>query len=240
MTDFSVGAVVGRSFQVWLRNFAAFTLATLLIDAPAAILSGVWASAAGDSTAPPSRGLFMLSSALSLITAGALTAGTLRGLAGQRPGLREMLGVGLRRFWRVLPVSIVSQLAIGIGVVLLVVPGLALAAGLWVAIPAAVEEGKGLTDCLSRSWELTKGRRWRVLAVALVTLLVSVAFLLGSGAAVQAAVDWGANGAVAAAFEEASEALAIGFIAVASAASYHELAAAREGMAGDQLAAVFE
>jgi hypothetical protein len=156
-----------------------------------------------------------------------------------RPG--EMLKVGLRRIWMVLPVAVVAQAAVLLGLVVLVVPGLALVAGLWVAVPAAVaERWKGTSDALSRSWELTKGRRWNVLAVALVTLAVAFGFSLLGVTALDAAAEWGANHPFIAALEEAIEALAAGFVAVAAAVSYHELRASREGMDEAELAVVFD
>jgi hypothetical protein len=110
-----------------------------------------------------------------------------------------------------------------------------------VAIPAAVaERWKGTSDALSRSWELTKGRRWKVLAVALVTIAVAVGFVVLALTALETAAEWGANHPVVAGLEEAIVALAAGFVAVASTVSYHDLRVVREGMDEAELAAVFD
>ncbi len=64
------------------------------------------------------------------------------------------------------PVSIVGYwLGIGIGFVLLIVPGIILSLMWALTIPVAVLEDKGLRDSVERSAELTKGHRGRVFAV---------------------------------------------------------------------------
>jgi hypothetical protein len=63
-------------------------------------------------------------------------------------------------------------LVVLLGFFLLVVPGIILATGLVLAIPALVlEPGASASASLSRSWELTRGSRWRMLGL-IVTLLV--------------------------------------------------------------------
>jgi hypothetical protein len=240
-TEFSAGAAIGRTFAVCRRNLVAFAAVALVIQSPAVVLTAIWDSAARPAAAGPSRALWTLSSLLGYLAAGALTSGALRGARGRRAQAREMLRVGFGRFWNVLRVSVVAQLAVLLGIVLLVVPGLALAAGLWVAIPAAVvEPWKGTSDTLSRSWELTKGRRWSVLGAALVTVVVALGIGLLATIALDAAAEWGASGPVIAAAQEAVTSLAAGFIAVGSAVSYHDLRVAREGMEAPELAAVFD
>jgi hypothetical protein len=239
--DFSPGAVVSRTFAVWKGNVVSFSAVALAVQSPTIVLTAVWDSVARRAGEEPSRALWMLSTLLGFIATGALTGGALRGVRGRRVRPGEMLKVGLRRIWMVLPVAVVAQAAVLLGLVVLVVPGLALVAGLWVAVPAAVaERWKGTSDALSRSWELTKGRRWNVLAVALVTLAVAFGFSLLGVTALDAAAEWGANHPFIAALEEAIEALAAGFVAVAAAVSYHELRASREGMDEAELAVVFD
>jgi uncharacterized membrane protein len=86
-------------------------------------------------------------------------------------------------------------LVIGLGFVLMVIPGIILAVGLAVAIPAVVlESGRSASGALSRSWELTRGARWRIfglgitlfvlLYVPVVAISGLVAVLIPRGAAV--------------------------------------------------------
>ena len=63
-------------------------------------------------------------------------------------------------------------LAIGIGFILLIVPGLILLAMWSLTIPVAVLENKGLSDSVNRSAELTKGDRGRILLIYLLFLFL--------------------------------------------------------------------
>jgi membrane-anchored glycerophosphoryl diester phosphodiesterase (GDPDase) len=62
-------------------------------------------------------------------------------------------------------------LVVGLGFLFMVIPGVILAVGLALAIPAVVLEPRSASAALSRSWELTRGSRWRIFALG-VTLLV--------------------------------------------------------------------
>ena len=56
--------------------------------------------------------------------------------------------------------------------ILLVIPGIILALGLALAVPVVVlEPGMSASAALSRSWELTRGSRWRISGLGF-TLLV--------------------------------------------------------------------
>lgn len=75
--------------------------------------------------------------------------------------------------------SFVIQLAVGIGLVLLVVPGVFLAVSFLFAIYAIGVEDERAIDSLSRSWELASGNRWGLFAlVVLVTVAAAVVDVL--------------------------------------------------------------
>ena len=62
---------------------------------------------------------------------------------------------------------------IGVGFVLLIVPGIILALMWALAIPVAVLEDKGLRDSVSRSAELTKGSRGRILVIGVLFMILT-------------------------------------------------------------------
>jgi hypothetical protein len=63
--------------------------------------------------------------------------------------------------------AIFWAIAIGIGWVLLFVPGVILMVMFWVYVPAIVVENAGVTECFGRSRALTRGHRWGIFGMFL-------------------------------------------------------------------------
>jgi hypothetical protein len=82
--------------------------------------------------------------------------------------------------------SFVASLAVALGLVALIVPGLLLAARWSAAVPLIVFEGKGPIQALETSNGLVRGRTWRVVGAGLVIFLVAA--LVASPSAVVAEV----------------------------------------------------
>jgi hypothetical protein len=78
--------------------------------------------------------------------------------------------------------GILKGIAVTIGIVLLIVPGLILLTIWAVTGPAIVIERRGVIDAFSRSWELVRGQAWMVFAIILVTFLLTqgITYLLGT------------------------------------------------------------
>jgi len=77
----------------------------------------------------------------------------------------------------VLPVagaSILASIAIGIGFVLIIVPGLILLTFLSLIVPWIVIGGSGAIDSFGRSWRTVRGYAWNVFATYVVTWLVLI------------------------------------------------------------------
>ncbi len=95
-----------------------------------------------------------------------------------KASLGKCLSVGLKRFLPLLVYSLLYGLIIGIGFLLLVIPGLIFLAVFAVGAPALVVEGLGPISALKRSAELTKGFRWQVFGFILVLYVI---FIIISG-----------------------------------------------------------
>ena len=86
-------------------------------------------------------------------------------------------GIKGRIFYLAL-IMIGYSIGIGVGLVLLIVPGIILALMWALTIPVAVLEDTGLGDSLSRSAELTKGSRGRVFVIYLLFAVLFYAFYM--------------------------------------------------------------
>ena len=115
-----------------------------------------------------------------LVQAG-LTYATAQALAGAPFSVRGGLRIGLRRFFPYVGASILYILAISLGMLLLVVPGIIAFAMLAVAPALAVIERTGPIESQSRSRALTRGNRWRILAVVVPVYFVPGAILAAVG-----------------------------------------------------------
>lgn len=122
---------------------------------------------------------FLISLALSTAQQGAVTWAAMRALLGLEPTLGRAVYVGFRRLWSVLLVGLLGGLAITVGLVLLVVPGLIVLVRLAVVMPVLMVEDARGRAALRRSWRLVRGRSWAVAAVLLLAGLIDVAAGLG-------------------------------------------------------------
>lgn len=132
---------------------------------------------------------------VSALTQAFQTRATVTEAEGRRATLAECVRAGLSVLVPLVLLSVLISLAITLGYVLLLVPGLALGA-LWsVAVPALVEERNGVLASLRRSRILTQGAWSRIFGLMLVLLAISILVMVivevGSG-------EWGSESLAAA------------------------------------------
>jgi hypothetical protein len=107
-------------------------------------------------------------------------------------------------FWPLVAASILFGLALAVGFLLLIIPGLILMVMWAVVAPVIVLERPGVFAAFGRSRELVRGNGWNVFGVIvlvfLAVLVVSIAAGLltaGLGSVGRALVQWAVNGALA-------------------------------------------
>jgi hypothetical protein len=173
---FNLGRVLVESFQVLLRNFVPFMVLSVVIAIPSLVIQYLEQAspadpAAGFNPAGLIGGLVGLLTAA--LTQSALTYGTLQDIRGQRAGLGECISRGLASTPKVAIAAIVWSIMVGIGMLLLFIPGVILMVMFWVYVPAIVVENAGVFECLGRSRALTRGHRWSIFGLfALVFIVV--------------------------------------------------------------------
>jgi len=95
------------------------------------------------------------------------TASILESLRRTRGEIGPIFGVGL-----------VSGLAVMIGMILLIIPGIFVLCRLLVSVPVLLIEGRGPRDSLSRSWDLTQGAAGRAFVIFLLYMVIVIALAL--------------------------------------------------------------
>ncbi|HTW65982.1 MAG TPA: glycerophosphoryl diester phosphodiesterase membrane domain-containing protein [Bryobacteraceae bacterium] len=68
-----------------------------------------------------------------------------------------------------------NGLAIGGAMILLIVPGIYVACRLLICVPAALIEGRGPRESLSRSWDLTRDNAGRAFVILLLVIVITLA-----------------------------------------------------------------
>lgn len=185
-----VGESLDAGFRLWRRNFLAFFLLSLIAVAPGQILSAVYnitnirsITAQGELIVDDPTSFLVASLLVSLagltiqaIGWSALMYYGVRAYIGQPVDLGAAVRGAVRRIIPFIALSVLFFIMVGIGLVLLLLPGVYLGVLFVLAFPAFFAEGIGPAAALSRGRQLASGRWWRIFALLLLAWLVA-AFL---------------------------------------------------------------
>ncbi len=183
----TIGEILDQSFGLYRRYLPVLvTIAVVCTLLPQVALAW-WAVTMEPADLVRHFGLYMLL-VVAAVIAGALSAGasTLVLCEGYL-GRTLPTGDALRRAWALLlsiiGISIETSLAVFLGALLLLIPGIIVACGYAVATQALmVEPGLKMQTAMSRSWALTKGSRMRVFGVLFVTGVILAVIIFGAAA----------------------------------------------------------
>jgi hypothetical protein len=120
--------------------------------------------------------------------------------------------------------GIIAGLAIAIGLVLLIVPGLVLLTWWILIIPVIVLERRRAGEAFTRSRELVRGHAWSVFGLIVLTILLFIAFRIVLGIVLLPVGDWLRSFVT----EIVTGTLATPFVAVAWTLLYYRLRGAKE------------
>ena len=190
----AVGRVFGRAFAAARHNWAP-TLAVTLLFAGLPLVIAYYAMAQvpwqymvvtiGSIYLPGAfaNGVarWFISLLLGVIAQGAMTRLVVAAGEGRKATVGESLAAASRTALPLTIMGAVIGVSVIIGTSLLLIPGLLIFA-LWATAPSIeADEREGVFLALSRSQELAEGARWKVLAIVLLLLGLSILFLFLSG-----------------------------------------------------------
>ena len=170
----TVGEILDTSFSLYRRHFGALATVALVCTGIPLVLR-MFLEASGGFLVRPGLGILYALSlvVLNLVATAATVFIVSESYLGRPISAREALRRSTPYIGRILIVSLLMTLAVGLGFLLLLVPGVILAVGLVLAIPAVVLEPRtSASGALSRSWELTRGARWRIFGLGIVLLVL--------------------------------------------------------------------
>ena len=190
----SIGEILDTSFNLYRRHFGALAVIVLVCSlAPFALLAYILATGMTWAALP----LILVYGLATLILGAVATGATVYVISesylGRSITAREAFERVQPRIGAVLVCSMMLGLIMMIGFVMLFFPGVIFGCGLAVAVQAVVlEPSQTASTALSRSWELTKGGKWRIFGLVLTAfILISIpSAALGGIAALAHAPDW--------------------------------------------------
>lgn len=242
------GRIMSQGFEALGRNFPAFLGVSLALSGVPSFAIQYWVMGevmAGGSM-PDSWALWWLGTLLASWVLAALLQGILVResvlyLAGRSPDLGASIAAGLKLFLPIFVISLLVAVGMSIGLVLAIVPGIIVYIMMIAAVPALVEERRGILGSMRRSYQLTRGSYLAIFVLlviyAMFAALVSAIFGLLFGVR-----NFGWDYA-----DPLLSAIATGLVstvtamigAVMIASLYIELRTVKEGASADDLATIF-
>ncbi len=164
-----IGGVFEATGDYYSKGFGTFWIVALVLLVPAAIIQFILGN----------DGVGGLIGSIVQIVAGAwLIGGVIRivqdihGDGQVDYSVGELLGSVWPRLLAIIGLEILLGIIIGIGLIIFIIPGIILALILAVAMPSLIVEEIGIFDAMSRSSELTKDNRMRILAVGILVVVI--------------------------------------------------------------------
>jgi hypothetical protein len=253
--DLRVGDVLGRAWTVFSGNFLKFSVVTGIAALPSLLVGELSIADAGNKYLDMGFGLFaaLLTVALTMLSQAIVFYGAFQDMRARPVSLADGLRVGLGRVFPLVGVAIVIGLAIMalLGACFLLAAPVLIFASFIIAVvmllvvcsmgmPVCVVERLGPFRSLMRSQALTKGHRWKILGLLLLTLIVGSLV----SAVLEAVLAYGPAGSFGAAAKQTIsliwDAIWTAFFATTIVVTYHDLRVAKEGIDTEQIAAVFE
>ncbi len=181
-----LGEIMDRALGIYLHHWKPLLALTLGIVVPLSIPSTMLRTAGGSpmeqtAGAVLAMGIdvFVVSGLLGAVLVLAISELYLHGTVSAPRALRR----GATYVFGIILIALAVTLATFAGALACIVPGLYLSAALFASQIAYVLEGRGIGEAMERSWELTRGSRWRVLGCMLVFQMIAgfAGFAIGLG-----------------------------------------------------------
>jgi hypothetical protein len=198
MQELSPGAIVSRIWEIYRDQFAVLVGTAIILYAIQFVLLLLLGTAAA-------WALIVLFIALIFLYEGMVVKLVQDVQDGRRDhSVADLIRAVEPVFWPLVGASILAGIGIGIGFILLIIPGLILMVIWSVVAPVIVIERPGVFAAFGRSRELVRGNGWAVFAVIVIVFL-AVAVIsgvagiasAGLGSVGRALVQWVVNSALA-------------------------------------------
>src|SRR5437867_9432984 len=242
----TLGEILSEAFRIYRENAAKLMVIVAVVVVPLSFIGALLAHFVGEPTLHRVGGTIeysrsfgvtilalLIAAAIGVIIWAILQAAILRGAAqatiGDPVDVEASYRWGLSRFGSVLLVALLVGIVVGVGFILLIIPGLIFLVFLSVSEPALIVENRRGTEALKRSWNLVRGHFWHALVVILIA-----AILTGIVQGILAAIG-GHNWFVRWIFSAIAQILTSPFSALVTVLLYLDLRARKEALTAERL-----
>jgi len=102
----------------------------------------------------------------------------LKAVRGEKYDIQDMFAVFQKNYWNAVAANVVVSLIIGIGIVMLIVPGIIFAVRLAFVPYLVIDREMELTEALTRSWEMTKGYGGQIFLMGILAFFIAIGGLI--------------------------------------------------------------
>jgi hypothetical protein len=193
----SIGGVLDSAIRLYRDSMRRSWVLSLLYSAALGVFGLVWALAlskvSGPAAADPRQILALMFSPIMLVTLAigmvvsfVFYGAVMKTLSAWAQGNHSLpmgsaIGTGLRRLPAVILGCVINGLAITIGLILLIIPGVYFFGKMPLWMAAVFVDDVGAMEGLRRSWRLTRGRWWRGATIITVAAIMIYVFALAFG-----------------------------------------------------------
>jgi hypothetical protein len=262
-----VGEILEASFKLYFRLFRTLIACAAVLCVPLSVLAAVVTLATDPNAFTPDAigfadtedpedifgedpwlfiagqaGVGILTGLGTLLVTGACFRAVAAGYLGAPSTWQESFGFALRRLHSLVWVNVLVGLAVLVGLLACIVPGVWLYVSFGVVMPALLAEDLRGRKALRRSFSLVKGDWWHVfgvlfLAAMLTIVLTSIAAGAGAALTFLGPEDQVLNGTLQTIISAAAQTVALPFAAVVGAIVYFDLRVRKEGLDLGEIAA---
>jgi hypothetical protein len=229
--NLELGSVISRSIDLVRENPVVFLGLAALCLIPSMLIELLLPAGSAVSVLAS-----LLDSILTVVAQGAVAYAVFQMFVSYKASIGESISRGMNRIWPLIAIAILTSIAIGLGLILLIVPGIILFLMWCVAVPACVVEKLGPIESLGRSVELTRGYKGTIFLIYLLFILVLI--VIAVVLAVIAGLVLGEK--LATVVMSVAMIFPMAFINVTGAVIYYDLRAIKEGVSAESIASVFE
>lgn len=174
----------GRAYSIGWKVIRVYFVELLVVSIVYAILSGPvgffqWQVDHFEWFIVP---LAMFGIAYGIFVAGPIGYGVnwvfLKAVRGERIEVRDVFMVFQRNYWNVVIANIVVGVIVGLGIVMLIVPGIIFACRLAFVPYLVVDKEMDVMDALRVSWDMTRGYGWQIFFMGFLAFWVVIAGLI--------------------------------------------------------------